>query len=154
MTSGRGLAVLLALGLAACGPYPRDVAGTLDRIEAGDRFRVGLAEMRAADRAAALAFVSRIERATGAGARIDTGPAEAQLARLESGRLDLVIGEFAEDTPWAAEAALIEPLSRRRVGERTLGLSPVAAHGENRWIALIEREVRGSVADKRAGEGE
>ena len=73
---------------------------------------------------------------------------ESQLARLEEGDLDLVIGEFHEKTPWAAPVAIIEPLSTRRAGKRVLELAPAAQNGENRWIALIEREVRDS-----AGQG-
>ena len=103
---------------------------------------MGFADLRAGDLPMAQAFVSRVENATGAKAKIDRGPTESQIARLESGDLDLVIGEFAEDSPWASEAAIIEPLQRRQIRRRSLGLSPVAANGENRWIALLEREVR------------
>lgn len=141
-------AILVCLALAACGPYPRDVSGTLDDIEQGGRFRVGLADLRAEDGPAAQAFVRRVEQATGAKAEIEAGHLEGQLARLEEGQLDLVIGELAEDTPWAPSVAIVEPLSKRREGKRVLGLSPVAANGENRWVALLEREVRDS-----AGEG-
>jgi hypothetical protein len=130
--------------LAACGPYPRDISGTLDSIERSGSLRVGFADLRAQDVLAAEAFVSRVESATGAKAKVDRGPTDSQIARLESGDLDLVIGEFAEDSPWTTETAIIEPLQRRKVGRRTLGLSPVAANGENRWIALLEREVRDS----------
>jgi hypothetical protein len=145
----RGLAlrtfvITLCLVLAACGPYPRDISGTLDAIERTGRVRVGFADLRPQDVGAAEAFVARIEKATGAQADIARGPVDSQIARLESGELDLVIGEFAEDSPWISEAAIIEPLQRRKVQRRTLGLSPVAANGENRWIALLEREVRDS----------
>ena len=100
------------------------------------------------DEQAARRFVVRLERATGAEATIERGPLERQLVRLEEGRLDLVIGELAEDTPWGMPVAVIEPLGRRHEGTRRLHLSPVAANGENRWIALLEREVRDS-----AGQG-
>jgi len=140
--------ILASLALAACGPYPDDISGTLERIERSDRFAVGLAGLRPADEQAARAFIGGLEQATGATATIDDAPLEAQLARLEHGDLDLVIGEIAEDSPWLAAVAVIEPLSRRREGRRRLGLSPVAMNGENRWIALVEREVR-----DRAGRG-
>ena len=140
----RYLVFPLCIALAACGPYPQDISGTLDDIERTREFNVGLTDLRPADRAAALRFVGRLERATGAQAHVSTGPAEAQLARLETDRLDLVIGEFAEDTPWMQHVSMLEPLSRRAVGERVLGLVPATANGENRWIALIEREIRDS----------
>ncbi len=135
---------MASLMLAACGPYPRDIEGTLDRIERTQRLRVGLADLRPGDERAARRFVARLGRATGARVAAEAGSLESRLARLEQGEFDLVIGEIAEDSPWAAAVAVIEPLSRRREGKRRLGLSPVAMNGENRWIALIERVVRDS----------
>jgi hypothetical protein len=136
--------ILICLALAACGPYPDDISGTLDRIEQKGEVRVGLTEIRPVDDAAVRRFVERIEQASGAEASIDSGPQERQLARLEDGELDLVIGEFASDTPWLQSMAIIEPLSSRRVGKRTIELAPVVRPGENRWAALVEREVRNS----------
>ena len=136
--------ILACLLLAACGPYPRDIEGTLDRIEQTHVLRVGLADLRPKDQPAAQRFIGRIEQATGASAEIHTDHLEGQLARLEEGELDLVIGEIAEDSPWLPSVAVIEPLAKRREGKRVLGLSPVAANGENRWVALLEREVRDS----------
>ena len=134
--------IFACLALAACGPYPRDVSGTLDRIEQTDQFRVGFAELSREDEQMASAFVERLEQATEAEAEIDTGSLERQLARLEEGELDIVVGEFAAETPWATPVTILEPLSTRRVGTRTLDLSPAARNGENRWIALLEREIR------------
>jgi hypothetical protein len=145
-SSLRLTALLFCVILAACGPYPRDVSGTLDAIEQHGRVRVGLADLRREDEPLARAFISRVERATGARADVDTGHLESQLARLEEGELDLVIGELAVDTPWAPAVAIVEPLRQRREGERVLGLSPVTANGENRWVALLEREVRDTAA--------
>jgi hypothetical protein len=108
---------------------------------------VGLAALTPRDEQSARRFIERLERATGAEATIERGPLERQLVRLEEGQLDLVIGELAEDTPWASPVAVIEPLGRRHEGKRRLGLSPVAANGENRWIALLEREVRDGQAE-------
>ena len=124
------------------------MSGTLDRIEREKQFAVGFGALAPQDERAASDFVSRLERATGADATIERGPLERQLVRLEEGNLDLVIGEFAEDTPWAVPVAVIEPLGRRHEGKRRIHLAPVAANGENRWIALLEREVRDS-----AGQG-
>jgi hypothetical protein len=143
----RGWPILLLLTLTACGPYPRDIDGTLADIEGTQVIRVGFANLRAEDLPSAEGFVARIEDATGARARVDTAPAETQIARLEDGQLDLVIGEFAEDTPWGTEVAILEPLGWRQVGARRLGLSPVAPHGENRWIALLEKAIRDRAAE-------
>ena len=118
--------------------------GTLDAIERDGRLRVGFTELGADDRIAAQAFVERLEAATGATAAIDLAPMETQISRLEDGELDLLIGEFREDLPWTTQVAVLEPLSRRTVGKHRFGLSPVTANGENRWIALVERELRDS----------
>jgi hypothetical protein len=144
----RGVIVLSLLLLSACTDYPRDIDGTLDRVRESRELRIGETPILAKDRRLARNFVTRLARATGALPRISTAPEERQLARLEQGELDLVIGEFAEDSPWAEHAALIEPLTVRRVGERKLGLAPVARNGENAWIAVVEREVRNARAER------
>ena len=136
--------ILLCVSVAACGPYPRDMDGTLDRVERTQRFTVGLSALSPADERIARRYVARLERATGSKARIEEGPLERHLVRLETGDVDLVIAEIAEQSPWATPVSLIEPLRRRREGKHRLGLSPVAANGENRWVALLEREVRNS----------
>ena len=141
-----GITVSLLL-LAACGQYPRDIDGTFDRVRESGVLRVGYAPLDPRDRGSTEAFVDRLARAAGARPRASAAPAEHLLARLEQGEVDLVIGEFAQDSPWFDEVALLEPLSERRVGERKLGLAPVARNGENAWIGMIERTVR----DARAG---
>ncbi len=93
-------------------------------------------------RAAGLAYLSRLAAATGARARIRQGASETLLADLEHGELDLVLGEFAGDSPWRADVAILEPLSTRKVGRHRIGLSPVARNGENAWIMLLERLAR------------
>jgi len=138
----------LCLALAGCGPYPDDISGTLERVERSGQVRIGLTHLRADDERAARRFVARIERATGAEAVFDRGSAESQLARLEEGELDLVISDFAADTPWAPSVAIVEPLAMRRSGKRTFELAPAARNGENRWVALIEREVRDATAGR------
>jgi len=128
--------------VTACGPYPRDIEGTLNRIDDARVIRVGLTQVEPADAPAARAYLALLERRTGATVRTTTGSAERQLAALEAGELDLVIGEFAEDSPWFHSVAVIEPIASRSVGDRRIGLAPVAANGENRWIALLEKAVR------------
>ena len=138
---------LIAAGLAlvaACGSLPRDIEGTRDRVESSRVIRVGLFQgsLSGPDRARAAAWLDRLSRATGARPQFVTGAAEPLLSRLQAGELDLVIGEVALDSPWLDEVAVIEPLARHEVGGRTIGLSPIARNGENRWIMLLEREVR------------
>ncbi len=138
----REFAALLALTLSACGPYPRDIGGTLESVEKQGVVRVGLTQIEPADAPAARAYLARLEAATGAKVRATTGSAERQLAALEAGEFDLVLGEFAEDSPWLDSVAVIEPIASRTVGDRRIGLAPVAANGENRWIGVLEKAVR------------
>jgi hypothetical protein len=144
----RNLVFPICLALAACGPYPNDVTGTLDDIERTRTIKIGFADMRPADVATANAFVARLEQATGAKAITGNGPTETQLARLENDQLDLVIGEFAKDSPWNTAVTILEPLGARAVGQHEMVLAPVAANGENRWIGLLEREIRDHAGGK------
>jgi hypothetical protein len=140
------LAMLGIVLLAACGVSPRDIEDTRSRVETSRIVRVGIFQSALAgpDRLRALVFLDRLRRATGASPQAVTGAAEPLLARLEAGELDLVIGEIATDSPWVTAVAVIEPLTEHQVGGRTIGLSPIARNGENRWIMLLEREVRDS----------
>lgn len=133
--------------LAGCGPYPRDVEGTRDRVERERVIRVGWTGVSANQAALAAPFLVRLGQATGA--RIEgtaRGTNEAMFALLEAGKLDLVVAELAEDSPWANEVTAIEPFARRRSGARVIALGAVARNGENRWIALLERTVRDAKA--------
>ena len=118
--------------------------GTLDRIEQSGRLHIGLTELPQSSGPTVRGFIARLERATGAKAQLDRAPLESQLARLDEGELDLVLGEFAEDTPWMASVAILEPLASRKKGDRRFEIAPVTRNGENRWVALVEREVRDS----------
>lgn len=135
--------------LAACDVMPRDTSGTRQRVESSQVIRVGLLQgpLAASAQTQVSNFLGRIGRLTGARSAIVTGPADPLLSRLEDGELDLVIGEIASDSPWIENVAVIEPLAERRLAGRTIGLSPIARNGENRWIVLLE----GAVRDQRSG---
>ncbi len=142
-TSGVISLILALAALTGCDSYPRDIAGTGRQVTDTRRLRVGYGQMTADDRALADRYVSRVAAATGSRAdapRLASN--EALFASLEKGDLDLVIAEVAADSPWLTDVAVIEPLVRRRTGDRELGLSPVARSGENRWVMTLEREVR------------
>lgn len=136
--------IAIALGLCACQNYPRDIDGSLDRIERDRVFRVGLVSgnFDAAAKAKVAAFVVRVAHNTNAQPAISTGSSEVLLSRLEAGSLDLVIGELASDSPWIDDVALLEPISTRTEGKREIALAPIARNGENRWIMHLEKEVR------------
>lgn len=133
-------APLLATALlaAGCDSIPADPDGTLERVRSERLFKVGLIASHAPPPPAATDLLRRLSQATGAKAALVQGPAEALLTRLEEGELDLVLGEFAETSPWAAQVTLSEPI----VADGPTVLAAAAKDGENAWIALVHREAR------------
>jgi hypothetical protein len=134
---------VLALALAACGPFPRDVAGTSEQVRRNGIVRVAFAKLDDAEESVAADFAARAAVAAGARVQMEpSAPVERLFARLEEGEVDLVVAEVATDSPWLPEVAVLEPLASRREGRRELTLSPVARNGENRWIGLLEATAR------------
>jgi len=134
------LPLLLALG--ACGDMPRDPEGTWDSISRNGIIRIGIAT----DEAAAAGtigrgrrFLATLNAQTGAESRIVEGATEPLLLRLEQGRLDMVLGPFAADTPWAHRASLGPILAEEWVGEAPHQLRPAMRNGENDWIGRVHR---------------
>ncbi|HYE26855.1 MAG TPA: hypothetical protein VEA61_01280 [Allosphingosinicella sp.] len=144
------LALGAALTLAGCDRLPRDPDGTLDRIRAEQRFRVGLIATGDAPTGAELesVFLGRVARATGATPLLKQGASEPLLLELEEGGLDLVIGPLSPESPWVDRVALLRPIGEIRAPQH-LVLTPIARKGENRWIMLLEAEARATLA----GEG-
>jgi hypothetical protein len=138
------MSVFLALALlSGCDSYPRDIEGTSRRVADDHLLRVGYGTLDPTHRILAERYVARIAAANGARVEIHQGQSDEVLfASLDADHLDLVLTEVAKDSPWLTEVAVIEPLSRRRAGERELGLSAVARNGENRWVMQLEREAR------------
>jgi hypothetical protein len=136
------VATITALG--ACDSYPRDVEGTLAAVKRDKVIHVGIVSARMSPQAQAVAtaYLQRVGAATGARPAFTAGSTEPLLAELEQGKLDLVIGDFAVDTPWITDVSVLEPIASYRVGKRDFGLSPVARNGENAWIMLLQRAVR------------
>jgi ABC-type amino acid transport substrate-binding protein len=128
--------------LAACDAIPSDPDGTLERVRGERMFRVGLIASHAPPSERATDLLRRLSRATGAKATVERGPAEALLTRLEEGSLDLVLGEFAGKSPWAAQVTLTEPIGP----DGPVILAAAARNGENAWIALVHREARAAAS--------
>jgi hypothetical protein len=145
---------LLLILLAGCGPFPKDPDGTLSRVRAEHVFRVGIVAPgpgpSPVGRQRAQAFLKGIAEATGAEPALSTGASEPLLARLEDGKLDLVIGALDPASPWVTRVALMPPLHEQvSLGEHYL-LTPMAKNGENAWIMLLEREAREAMAEDAA----
>lgn len=61
---------------------------------------------------------------------------------LDRAELDLVVGDFANDTPWRYEAAVLEPLRHDRAKDKKPVIRAVIRNGENRWIMTVEHVIR------------
>ncbi|WP_222926901.1 hypothetical protein [Sphingomonas gilva] len=133
--------LVFALLLAGCG-LPRDPDETLKHIREDKIMRVGAIER--ADRptgAAEAVFVRRIADRLDARVALRTGDTERLLEALKAGELDLVVGPLSRKSPWAAEVALIDPLTKE--GDTPpLPFSAAAPAGENAWVSLLEAEAR------------
>lgn len=136
--------LLAAILLAGCDAIPADPHGTLERVRGERRFRVGMIASGPAGLAPerSRALLNRLSQATGALPSVEHGAAETMLTRLEEGGLDLVVGEFAEQSPWAAQVALTEPIA----SEGNTILAAAARNGENAWISLVHREARAAAS--------
>jgi ABC-type amino acid transport substrate-binding protein len=136
----RPLLLSTLLAATACDSVPADPDGTLERIRADRTFRAGLISS-GPDRIAAAqekAFIERVAAATGASPLVTEGAAEPLLHALEEGELDLVVGEFAETSPWSKKVTITEPIAA--AGPAILAAA--ARNGENAWISLLFREAK------------
>lgn len=134
--------LLPLLLLAGCNGLPRDTAGTLDRIHARGDIRIGIVVDPAGEPQPARALMARVSHDAGARASLVPGSAEPLLVALEQGRLDLVIGPFAEESPWAARVTLAPPVAGRREGGTPILTRAAIRNGENRWAMLVESASR------------
>jgi hypothetical protein len=138
----RGVIVLAMLLLAACDMLPRDPAGTSNRIAQERAFTVALADPAIHAAPEVQWLVHEIERRTGAKAHWQPGAGEGLFQQLDDGTLDLVIGRFLADSPWAMDVAFGPPLSKTGTKAAPLELKAAMRNGENRWIMTVERASR------------
>lgn len=91
-----------------------------------------------------------IQQRTNARAHISQGPAETLLTSLSDGKIDLVIGSFAKDSPWKTDVAFGPPLTTEHSKKNPIELKAVMRNGENQWIMLVENASRGVSVEARA----
>lgn len=136
------VAACALLLLSACDMLPRDPAGTSQRIERSRTFNVALADpaIRSAPQVSKL--VAEIERRTKSRAEWHSGSGEALFQHMSEGRLDLVIGRFTADSPWATDVAFAPALATSGSKDAPIELKAAMRNGENRWIMTVERASR------------
>ncbi|HWH16717.1 MAG TPA: hypothetical protein VNT77_00030 [Allosphingosinicella sp.] len=131
--------------LPGCEGIPKDPDGTLDRIKAERRYRVGLIAP-GTDAGKQRLFLHRVSAAANAQPLLEHGASEPLLTKLEEGKLDLVIGELAPNSPWAKRVTILPPLGERVSKEGHVHIVGVAKNGENGWIGLLHREAEAVAA--------
>ncbi len=133
-------ALVLVLGLAACTDIPRDPNQTTERVLQSQEFRVGIVSGSDIDRSQAI--VDRLQALTGAKATMTEGEASLLIEKLEQGRIDLLIGSFAKNSPLKTSVTLSAPMGNSKVPADKAVIRAAMQPGENRWIMLVEKAVR------------
>lgn len=134
-----GFLALPLLMLCACGDYPRDTEGTLERVRGG-AMRVGLVAGAPEPRAAAL--VRKLAERTGARPKVREDAAEPLLLDLEHGRLDLVVGRFDAKTPWDARVTFGKPVEMSGAKDDRREVKAAVRNGEHAWSMEVDRAVK------------
>ena len=160
------LLFLVVLAIGGC-QFPRDVEGTLERVDGGT-LRVGASEHEpfvTLDQQQPGGVEARLveDFARGLGARVQyvRGGEEDLVERLREGELDLVIGGITKKSPFKKEVAPTRPyaVTRDRIADK-----PVTNHhvmfvrnGENAFLVRLERyllnrkaQIRRIVAEEEA----
>lgn len=135
-------AALALLAPTACDMLPRDTEGTSARVEEARSFRVAVADPSLRSSPQITALLREIEKRTKARPHWQQGSGEALFQQLDEGALDLVIGRFTADSPWATKVSFAPALSATGSKDARIELKAAMRNGENRWIMTVERASR------------
>ncbi len=133
--------MVAALLVAGCDDLPKDPDQTLTRVRRDGQFQVAI--ISAVDAGQAVSIIRRVEQTVGARANLRQGHGEELLHELEQGRIDLVVGEFAENSPWSRKTTFSAPLGGQEPAKDQRAMRAVLRNGENAWIMAVEKAVRG-----------
>jgi hypothetical protein len=138
---GKGVQVIaaaLAASLVACADMPRDPERTEALVRESKTIRLGVVAGTRSEPRAARA-VARLEQVVGARAEPKEADSEMLLRELEEGKIDLVYGSFAMDSPWATRVHLGKALDWRAEPPKHVATPRFAyRNGENGWIMRVE----------------
>ena len=134
-----GAIFVLAILLAGCGEIPRDPERTEALVRESHVIRLGWVDGTPVE-PKFVEVLAEVERATGAKTERRSGDSEKLLRELEEGKIDLVYGRFAQDSPWATKVHLGYALGWRAPPPKHVDAPRFAfRNGENEWIMRIER---------------
>lgn len=166
----RLLVIGAGLALVGCGRYPRDPDGTLDRVLADKKLRIGVSP------AAPWVEVGRIDNPVAKAGEHQLGGIEVKLAqgfaehlgaeptwqvdgeaglveKLELGQLDLAIGGFTADSQWSKKIGVTRAYTKARDGHgKKKGHVMGVPIGENAFLSELERYLDSLPASAKGGE--
>lgn len=131
------LASALPLCLAACGPIPRDIESTEQRLRDGKPLAAGIVAEPGHD-APAIAAAQAVADTMGTTATIEMGSAERLLPKLEEGELDVIVGSFAMKSPWAKRVTFSRAIGGMTAPKNEPALRFANRFGENRWAMTLD----------------
>ncbi|HEX2087396.1 MAG TPA: transporter substrate-binding domain-containing protein [Solirubrobacteraceae bacterium] len=135
--------------LAGC-QFPRDVEGTLDRVEDGGTLRVGVSEHEPyvvldhpRPAGVEVRLLEDFAHRAGGRVRFVRGGEEELVEQLREGELDVVVGGVTKRSPWKKEVAPTRPYAttHERVGGKEVTDDHVmlVRNGENALLVRLER---------------
>lgn len=132
---------LAALLLVGCDGLPRDAAGTTDRIERTHKMRATVLP-GTPDARPALALLDAYAHKHGAQLTLVPIHGEHAHKALEDGEIDVLVGHFAQASPWQADIALSKPVARGEPDDKHHPVLRIARrNGENALILATDRLV-------------
>lgn len=140
------VATVLLLALAACGAYPADPHGTLERVTGGV-LRVGVVHNEPyvsvtgpSPSGTEVDLVTGYAEQLGATIEWTAGNEGELVSRVEHGQVDLVIGGLAKDTPWQKKVGLTQPYATSvdQFGAKQQHVMAVRL-GENAFLLDLDR---------------
>ena len=137
----RQTAFLLASFVLVCGcdNFPRDPNHTLERIRSGAPMRVGVAASLDGKNTG-VALLERLADEEKSSLVLQKDSYEALLRDLETGRLDAVVGSFAETSPWKRRVVLSNPVLGKEPGDQKTPVLRIARpKGENAFIMKTDQ---------------
>ena len=130
--------VLGVFFLVAC-DLPRDPEGTLDRITAGDISigRIAGSKPDPTEEKVLQSLLSSLQ----ATPHYETGDAEHLVARLETGKIDLMLGGLPEDTVFAERIGLTKPVGQAEIGGEPKRTVFAVRSGENGFLKAVNERI-------------
>lgn len=139
----RLLLAILVLATPGC-DLPRDPEGTLKGIE-GSSMRVGMTDSppwtiltESEPSGVEPELLTALARDLDAEIEWVEGSESEILEEVEKGNLDVAVGGFTVDNPWAKRVSFIQPYFTLGKDKHVMAVP----HGENAWIVRLERFLR------------